>query len=107
VVLHPDAILHDIAQVAEYFLSSPLHLVHWLCVFPSYIYMLRLVLARLNVVAADAHALDLETGSGVVFHLSLLAHVAALSICIVAVANGVHAEWRAYVRECVLAPLGD
>jgi hypothetical protein len=126
VLLHPDAVLHDVAQVAEYFLSSPLHMVHWLCkkprrrrrarlnrhgrklgVFPSYVYMLRLFLARLGCVAADAHALDLETGRGVVFHVALLAQFAAAATCTSAVLHGIHDEYRAYVRDCVLSPLRD
>lgn len=49
----PEAVAHDIATVFEHLVSSPLLVVHWLCVFPSYVYALRLALARLGLLSAD------------------------------------------------------
>ena len=49
----PEAAVGDVALVFEHLVSSPLLVVHWLCVFPSYIYALRLLLAKAGVLAAD------------------------------------------------------
>lgn len=97
VATSPEAVAHDVATVFEHLVSSPLLVVHWLCVFPSYVYALRLALARIGLLSAEDQILDLENGEGVAFHLSLLALAASATTCVAALAHALHSE---YV-ECV------
>ena len=85
--------------------SSPLLVVHWLCVFPSYIYALRLLLAKAGVLAADAEVLDLDSGDGVAFHLALLAAAASAATCGAALCRAVHGDYHAWAARALQAEL--
>ena len=86
-------------------MSSPLLVVHWLCVFPSYIYALRLLLAKAGVLAADAEVLDLDSGDGVAFHLALLAAAASAATCGAALCRAVHGDYHAWAARALQAEL--
>lgn len=116
----PEAVAHDVATVFEHLVSSPLLVVHWLAVFPSYVYALRLALARMGVLSADERVrlalppsslhcppqvLDLENGEGVAFHLSLLAVAASATTCVAALAHSLHSEYVAWTADHSLASL--
>ena len=45
IVAEPGGICEDIGIVVDHLVTSPLLVLHWLCVFPSYVYALRLLLA--------------------------------------------------------------
>jgi len=105
VALSPEAVAHDVATLFEHLVSSPLLVIHWLCVFPSYVYALRLVLARLRLLAADARVLDLENGDGLAFHLSLLAVAASATTCFAALVHALHREFTLWTADVALANL--
>ena len=98
IIAEPGGAFEDVAIVVDHLVTSPLLVLHWLCVFPSYVYALRLLLARCGLLAADARTLDLEFGEGVAYHVALLAGAACVGTVLAALARGVldeHNRWAA------------
>jgi hypothetical protein len=91
--------------VVDHLVTSPLLVLHWLCVFPSYVYALRLLLARCGVLAADARTLDLESGEGVAWHVALLAGAACAGTLVTSLVRGLLGEQRRWAARYVLRDL--
>ena len=105
IVAEPGGICEDIGTVVDHLVTSPLLVLHWLCVFPSYVYALRLLLARCGVLAADARTLDLESGEGVAWHVALLAGAACAGTLVASLVRGLLGEQRRWAARYVLRDL--
>ena len=105
IVAEPGGICEDIGVVVDHLVTSPLLVLHWLCVFPSYVYALRLLLARCGVLAADARTLDLESGEGVAWHVALLAGAACAGTLVTSLVRGLLGEQRRWAAHYVLRDL--
>ena len=105
IVAEPGGICEDIGIVVDHLVTSPLLVLHWLCVFPSYVYALRLLLARCGVLAADARTLDLESGEGVAWHVALLAGAACAGTLVASLIRGLLGEQRRWAANFVLRDL--
>ena len=105
IIAEPGGICEDIGVVVDHLVTSPLLVLHWLCVFPSYVYALRLLLARCGVLAADARTLDLESGEGVAWHVALLAGAACAGTVVASLVRGLLGEQRRWAARYVLRDL--
>ena len=105
IIAEPGGAFEDVATVVDHLVTSPLLVLHWLCVFPSYVYVLRLLLARCGLLAADARTLDLESGEGVAYHVALLAGAACVGTVLAALTRGVLDEYNRWAASYVIRDL--